>query len=201
MTPDAPFTLAGVVLAAGRSSRMGTDKALLSLDGQPLWRRQYELLAAAGVDMERLLSVRPEQTWAPVEIRRVVDAIPEGGPLGGIIAAMAASTSTHLVVLAVDLPRLPPAWFAQLRLRLEPRAGAVGQRDDGLFEPLAAIYPRAMAGLMVEEFSAGRQSLQSVVKRALASGMLHVQSIDADKSRWFENWNAPEEVKRSSRLQ
>jgi len=80
------FTLAGVVLRAGRSSRMGPDKALLMVDGQPLWLRQYELLAAAGAGWNVSLgSIRTG--LVPSDVRRVADAMADCGPLGGIVAA------------------------------------------------------------------------------------------------------------------
>jgi molybdopterin-guanine dinucleotide biosynthesis protein A len=174
---------------------MGVDKALLMVDGKPLWLRQYELLAAAGAGPERFLSVRSEQAWVPSDVRRVADATADCGPLGGIVAAMATCTCTHLLVLAVDLPRLPGEWFTRLREQIEPGVGAVGQRMSGPFEPLAAIYPRTMVELMAEELSAGRLSLQSVIKRAVGSGLLRLQSIDAESVGWFENWNSPEEIR------
>jgi molybdopterin-guanine dinucleotide biosynthesis protein A len=111
---------------------------------------------------------------------------------------MDACTCDHLIVLAVDLPRLSAAWFTRLREQIGPGVGVVGQHPTGLFEPLAAIYPRRMATLLAEELSAGRLSLQSVVKRAVTSGLLRFQSIDAESAKWFENWNTPEEIRPQS---
>lgn len=173
---------------------MGTDKALVEFEGQPLWRRQYNLLAQAGA-AERLLSVRVDQKWPPLEVTRVTDAAADLGPLAGIAAALAKTRHSHLLVLAVDMPRVPLAWFARLRERCAERIGVVGVREDGAYEPLAAIYPQAILPLVRAAISDRELSLQKLVERAVEEGLLRVQEIPASESAWFENWNEPADVK------
>jgi molybdopterin-guanine dinucleotide biosynthesis protein A len=149
--------MSGVVLAAGRSSRMGRDKALLEApEGGLMWERQRDVLAAAGA-REIFLSARPEQAWARAAVARaratraegersgrgesvgegggiavagvLHDALPDCGPLVGITAALErAVTATHVAVLAVDLPRLAAAWLVRLREASGSGVGAVGRR-------------------------------------------------------------------------
>jgi Molybdopterin-guanine dinucleotide biosynthesis protein A len=185
--------LSGVVLAGGASSRMGSEKALLTLDGLPLWRRQYNLLAHAGVS-DRLVSVRRDQNWPPPEVVRVIDAAPDGGPLVGIIAAMTRMRHPHLLVLAVDLPKVPVAWVARLRERCSERMGAVGQHANGTFEPLAAIYPQAFLSMARAAMAAGELSLQKLLASAVEDGLFREVAIMPEETSWFENWNAPEDV-------
>ena len=185
--------LSGVVLAGGLSMRMGREKALLDFEGGPLWRRQYNLLAQAGA-MERMLSVRADQSWPPLDVTRVVDAAPELGPLAGIAAALAKTRGSHLLVLAVDMPRLPAAWFARLRDRCAERIGVVGTHADGRFEPLAAIYPQALLPRVRAALSDRELSLQALIARSVDEGLLRVQEIPAADAAWFENWNEPEDV-------
>jgi molybdopterin-guanine dinucleotide biosynthesis protein A len=172
---------------------MGRDKALLELDGLPLWRRQHALIAQAGAT-ERFLSVRAEQPWPPLDVTRVVDPAPDLGPLGGIAVALGKMRHTHLIVLAVDLPRVPLAWFARLRERCAERIGVVGQRADGAFEPLAAIYPQAMLPSVRAAVSDRELSLQKLLARAVEQGLLRTQEITDAEVAWFENWNAPADV-------
>ena len=186
--------LSGVVLAGGLSTRMGSDKALVELDGVPLWRRQYNLLAQAGV-ADRMLSVRVEQKWPPLDVARVTDAAPESlGPIAGIVAALAKTRYSHLLVLAVDMPRVPLAWFARLRERCAERIGVVGARVDGHFEPLAAIYPQAMLPMVRAAVSDRELSLQKLIARGVEEGFLRVQEIPEAEAAWFENWNDPADV-------
>src|SRR4051812_35892367 len=104
-----------VLLAAGHSIRMGRDKALLEIDGQPAWRRQRDVLARVGA-AEIFLSARPEQAWARDAAMTgftalVHDAFPNCGPMGGIAAALARATHSPVAVLTIDLPRMTSEWF------------------------------------------------------------------------------------------
>ncbi|MEY3774430.1 MAG: hypothetical protein RLZZ129_1210 [Verrucomicrobiota bacterium] len=179
-----------VLLAGGRSSRMGTDKALLPVAGRSLWERQTDVLRMAGA-REICFSVRPEQTWVPDGARVVRDAVPGAGPLAGIVAALAVCREPHLAVLAVDLPQMEPAWFKQLLARCAPGIGAVGRRD-GFYEPLAAIYPRELLPASSSALARGEYSLQRLIAAA-GERMISVE-ISAVEAARFENWNEPSEA-------
>jgi molybdopterin-guanine dinucleotide biosynthesis protein A len=176
-----------VLLAGGRSTRMGVDKALLTVGGQPLWRRQWAVLAEAGAT-ERFISARPEQGWVPDGVPVVRDAVAEAGPLAGIAAALEQMRGTHLLVLAVDLPRMEAAWFGRLRALCAPGVGAVGRRE-GFYEPLAAIYPRGLARDAAARLMRGEYAMQRFI--AAAGAALRSVGIGADEAAWFANWNEP----------
>src|SRR4051812_22899580 len=132
------FPFSAVVLAAGHSTRMGRDKALLEIDGQPLWRRQRDILAEAGA-AEIFLSARPEQSWtrdAKGFTALIHDALPNCGPLVGITAAVERATHPLVAVLAIDLPNITPSWFRNLLATSTTTVGAVG-RSGERYEPLA----------------------------------------------------------------
>jgi molybdopterin-guanine dinucleotide biosynthesis protein A len=185
MTKPVPFS--AVLLAAGRSSRMGTDKALLRTEGRALWQRQVEVLRAAGA-REIFLSARPEQDWVPVDMKVVQDAAPDVGPLAGIASALALCSDGHLAVLAVDLAKMQSAWFAQLLARCAPGIGAVSRRS-GFYEPLAAIYPRELLPAAEAALTRGEYSLQHLL--TAAATQFNVREITDQEADWFENWNEP----------
>jgi molybdopterin-guanine dinucleotide biosynthesis protein A len=187
---SAPF--AAVLLAAGRSTRMGRDKALLEIDGEPLWRRQRATLAALG-PAELFLSVRPEQGWARGAKwdALLFDDLPNAGPMSGITAALERTTHGHAVVLAIDLPRMTPDWLRALAAGATPGVGVIGRRE-GFFEPLAAVYPRAMMSLFWEALVGARYALQPAIARGVAEGLMRVKDIAAAEVGLFENWNEPQ---------
>jgi molybdopterin-guanine dinucleotide biosynthesis protein A len=180
------------LLAGGRSTRMGREKATLEIDGVPLWRRQRDVLAGVG-PAEILLSVRSGQDW----VRHVdgfsavvVDAFEHAGPLCGITAALERMSCRHVAVLAVDMPQMKADWFRSLLAECEPGRGAVGRRDEK-FEPLAAIYPRELMPLAWEALLGGRHALQPLISEAESRGLMRVHEIAPEEAAWFENWNEP----------
>jgi molybdenum cofactor guanylyltransferase len=190
-----PFS--AVVLAAGRSTRMGRDKALLEIDGVPMWRRQRDVLASAGA-AEIFLSARPDQEWVRGAMATggfaavLHDAMPSAGPLCGITAALERASHGHVAVVAIDLPKMTAKWFERLRAECSPGAGAVGQRET-FFEPLGAIYPREIMPLAWSALSAGRYGLQPLLAEALAQGLVRAHGMGREEAAWFENWNEPQE--------
>jgi molybdenum cofactor guanylyltransferase len=197
---------AGVLLAGGASARMGSNKALLTVEGQPLWRSGYELLRRAGA-MERWVSVAAASNWLPPDVPALRDSARGLGPMSGIDAALekialgggqradAAPLPTHLLVLAVDLPRMQEAWFTRLMGECAPARGAVGQwSDTGAFEPLAGVYPVEIAPLVRQAVACQSYSMQRLVKNAVAAGLLAVRPITAPEAGWFANWNRPEDL-------
>lgn len=186
-----PFS--AVLLAAGHSTRMGRDKALLEVDGTALWARQRDVLARAGA-AEIFLSARPGQPWTRgvTGFTAVVqDSWPNSGPLAGLTAGLERASHPHVAVLAIDLPRISAAWFATLLADCSPGVGVVGRYGE-FFEPLAAVYPREMRWLAGEALARGELSLQHLLKAGVAQGRLRVRNLTDLEIALFENWNEPD---------
>lgn len=104
-----PADCIGIVLAGGRSRRMGCDKARLQWHGQSLLERALQCLANAGAGACRVSGNRPEPDALPDP-----QAFPQAGPLAGLWAAACAYPDRALVVVPVDMPHLPPEWLRRL---------------------------------------------------------------------------------------
>lgn len=186
-----PFS--AVVLAGGRSTRMGRDKARLTLaDGRTLLARQLGLIRAAGA-AEIFVSARPEQELELGDATLVIDRNPDCGPLGGIAAALAATSHPHLLVLAIDLARMPAAYLATLVVGRSPTCGVIPLRQ-GRPEPLAAIYPREAAPLATQALAAGERRATEWARQLVGLGLARWREVPAAEGAFFANWNRPEEI-------
>jgi molybdenum cofactor guanylyltransferase len=149
--------LLGLVLAGGRSERLGTDKAAVVLDGQPLLARAVALLQAVVADIR--VAARPDQ--ADDDLRRrfrlVADDLRGIGPAAGILAAHAAQPDAAWLVMACDMPRVDAGDLARLVAAREPARGATAFRGprDGRPEPLCAIYEPATLARFRRQVTAG----------------------------------------------
>ncbi len=184
-----PLPFAAVLLAGGRSRRMGRDKALLPLgDGLLLWQRQLDVLRQ--LEPAELFVSGPRREGFPPELICLLDEQPGRGPLGGISSALGATRAPLLVVLAVDLPRMTPEFLRGLLERSTDGRGVVPwHHASDLYEPLAAVYPSACLTLVQARLNGDDWSLQRFVRAA--GQTLHAYEIGAGEEAIFTNWNEP----------
>ncbi len=183
--------LHGLVLAGGRSTRMGRDKAGLQFDGKTQLTRAFELLEP--LVARCFVSVRGTQRDEPLRAAfpQVVD-LPDApaGPAAGIMAAQRAHPGVAWLVVACDLPRLDAATLQHLIARRDPRRVATAFRGsrDGLPEPLCAIWEPASAVPLSEAVAAGRLCPRKFLLQSdtLLLDQLHAESLD--------NVNTPAEL-------
>jgi molybdenum cofactor guanylyltransferase len=116
----APADVSGYVLAGGKSSRMGQDKALLELAGKPLVQRAVEKLRLVCAEVSIVGNRAELGVYAPV-----VRDLHEGcGPLGGVEAALLHSVKDWNLFMAVDTPFLPAGFLDAWVRRVMERSGA-----------------------------------------------------------------------------
>lgn len=187
--PRIGHEFSGLVLAGGRSTRMGRDKAFLRIEGTRLIDRQLALLRALGAQ-EGIVSGRRGVNYRVRPARVVLDCAPGSGPAAGILTGLQACHSPFLFVLAVDLPKISLPFAVQLVQRVTGACGVVPRNSRG-YEPLAAIYPRALSALWAPMLAAGECSLQALVRAAVAAGQLSVWDLTEDEAGALANWNSP----------
>lgn len=186
------MTLSAVLLAGGQSRRMGRDKAFLEIDGEALWQRQLAKLEA--VADEIFVSVHDVSSPIKTAHRTVFDPPGAHGPLAGLAGALRASAHPHLVVLAVDLPAMTPAFLCSLAARTAPGRGVVPLAD-GFFQGTAAIYPREILPLVENALQGEDLSFQNLLRQAIAAQRMESLPLTAAELPLFDNWNTPEAVR------
>jgi molybdopterin-guanine dinucleotide biosynthesis protein A len=129
------FTVA--IIAGGKSTRMGTDKAFVQLAGKPLIEHVIESVAGLGQVATVLITNRSE-AYAHLGLPIFNDVIPEAGSLGGIYTAIHHSPTPFTQVIACDTPFVRPALLAHM---LTLRSGVE------VVVPRVAGYPQGLHGL------------------------------------------------------
>lgn len=175
---------------------MGRDKAGVQIDGQPLWQRQLSTLRSLG-PAELLISGRPDGPYAAAGIEIVSDLTPAHGPLSGLEASLHRASHPLVLLLAIDLPSMTAVFLMRL-IRSISSSGEIAQGRvpclDGWFEPLAAIYPRRSLPLVRECLRGDDLSMQSFVRRAVASNLVQTLDLPSQDACLFQNVNTPEDL-------
>ncbi len=140
----------GLVLAGGKSRRMGHDKALIKYRGRPQIEIAYDM--AAILCKEVFVSCRSDQNYG---LPTLHDRIHEMGPLGGILSALMHDPAAAWLVLACDLPHLQLDLLQKLiaSRNIFLPATAYASTSDGKPEPLCAIWEPECRGLLFKALS------------------------------------------------
>lgn len=202
----------GVVLAGGRSSRMGSDKALLHLGGRPLIDYAMDILRNAGLPISISGSRADLVHLAPV----IADVEPSQGPLNGICSTLQTLAESWIVLLTVDMPLVPSSLVElMLEVAIDCNAAVVLPSFADRLYPFPCVLQRQLLSGLISEQAAGRygcleaisaaalkigKPLKAVQLESLKAGSLqrhqHRFPIDA----WLFNVNFPEDLRRAERL-
>ena len=152
-------SLAGLLLMGGQSLRMGRDKSALVLDGELLWKRQFDVLASVSRPVFRSVPY-----GHPPDDGVLPDPMVSPGPLPGIANALEAMPTDWLLVLAVDVPGVNDDVVRRLFSdRVE--GGVVMARVAGEAQPLLAVWHRAVLSVIRERLGAGERAVRTVLAR------------------------------------
>ena len=191
---------AAVLLAGGKSSRMGRDKSALPVNGEPLWQRQLGVLRATQ-PAEIFISGKSDGQYADCGVEILADEFPDCGPLGGIATALRRCKSGCLLVLAVDMPAMTAEFLRSLvaescrtAMGIIPSVGTLVRARAGI-EPLAAVYPRAALAIADECLCTGERKLETFIRKLEANQIVSVRTVAENDVALFANWNAPEDVR------
>lgn len=195
--------LSVLVLAGGRSERMGRDKAWIEFDGAPLI--EHILRRLSPIAAEFLVSVADPGPFCalvgriPVPLHTVVDHYPGAGPLAGLHAGLTAASQPLVFAVATDMPFVNPALVRRMA-DLAAGFDAVIPRTPGdtdgppLPEPLHALYRRACLPAVTRQIEAGGRRMVAFLSEIRVRYMdpAEIAPLDPDYLS-FINVNTPDE--------
>jgi molybdopterin-guanine dinucleotide biosynthesis protein A len=181
--------LFGLVLAGGKSKRMGRDKGLLSPNGKPQRDHLFDLLQP--LCEQTFYSIREDQTQELPEGRAFIVDLYEGlGPKGAIMSAFKSHPSNAWLIVATDLYLLNKELLQLLIEKRNPRKNAtvIVNKDTGYYEPLITIWEPLSMGFLQRDLDKGitcpRKTLMNI----------DVQLIENAPTLPLTNANHPENM-------
>ena len=158
---EAADEVCGLVLAGGQSRRMGTDKALLLLDGHPVIQWVVEQVAA--LCDEVILVVNEPARYEFLGLPIVTDQTPYGGPLVGLYSGLRSTSAPWCLAVACDMP-LVRTELLQGLLESRGPADAVLPRIDGRIQPFPGLYSRSCIDAIGALLTAGRSAARDLAE-------------------------------------
>ena len=196
LTSDQPtHDTTAVVLAGGKSSRMGRPKSLLLFDGEPLII--HIVRALKDIFAETVVVAAPEQELPDLPATVVRDEVAYQGPVGGIYYGLKAAGGKYCFVTSCDVPFLNPSLIAYLTSKILDCDVVVPHWQER-FQPLHAVYRRSVLPLLKEQLE--RAELRPVYLfdkvRTLSISEAEIRRFDGEGLS-FLNMNTPDDYARA----
>jgi molybdopterin-guanine dinucleotide biosynthesis protein A len=183
------------VLAGGKSSRMGSDKAFVRLGEETLLSHAMKVASAVAREVRIVGDAKKFAAFGQV----VEDVYRDRGPLGGIHAALSSSATDLNLMLAVDLPSVASNLLVYLLLRARKSAAMVTvPRTGGGLQPLCGAYRRGFAEVAEQSLRDGKNKIDSLFERIETCVIEEDELVRAGFSiEMFRNLNTPEELEQA----
>ena len=183
-----------VILAGGRSRRMGFNKALLDVGGRPMIRVLIDRVSS--LTNQILISSDDYASYRFLNFPVVPDQYTGCGPLAGFHAAMHWNTSSLYIMLACDLPNLRISLLSNLISLVKGFDAAIPRTKDGIMHPLCAVYRRTCLPSIEQALHCGTNK----VVVPFLNDTLAVRWISPEEGQYQEadlaNINTPEDLQR-----
>ncbi len=184
-------TLVTLILAGGKSSRMGRDKALVDYQGKPMLQRVYQVAAACTEQVYVLTPwIERYQNILPSNCQYLIESQPGKGPVNGLSEGLAQISADWILLLACDLPLLNveilQSWINKLPQIPTSTLALVPQRSQ-IWEPMCGFYRKEVKTELDSFLKMGKRSFQE-----LLSG-IEVEALNVDEKAdlMLFNCNSP----------
>jgi len=184
---SAPSAIFGLVLAGGKSSRMGRDKGLIEFYGKP--HREYVFDMLGGICENVFLSCKHDKD-IPEKLNPLADRLDMESPLNGIMSAFQLKSDVAWLTVPVDMPLIDVSVIQYLLAQRDPAyvATCFFDSDGQNPEPLVTLWETKAHPELLTFYNAGQTSPRKFLKEA------KVNIIPPPSTNIFININSPEDL-------
>ena len=183
---ETKFSVSGFVFAGGKSRRMGTDKALLEIDQQPILLRMIKLIEPF---CESVAISGQNDDYSVFNVKMVPDEFSGIGPISGIYSCLKHSSNDWNLIISVDVPFVNREFIRLLISKANDSDCVIPKHDSGI-EPLIALYHKSALKVVDEMIQSGEYKLMNLIGK-LNSSYLDCTELLLEYPKLFHNLNSP----------
>jgi len=154
--------ITGIILAGGKSSRIGSDKGFLLLNNKIFIQHIIEAMQPL---VKEIIIVSNNTDYDVFNLKRVNDLIENAGPLAGVYSGLHHSNTENNLVLSCDVPLINTKTLKQLTHNIEENTDIIQLESIGKTMPLIAIYKKRCKSKFLELLHEGERRLRFAVKQ------------------------------------
>ena len=182
-------TISTYILAGGRSTRMGTDKGLVELNGIPMIQHVINVVKNVS---DQIFIISNSEEYVKFNLQVICDEIHEIGPLGGLITGLRNTTSKWNLFIGCDMPYINVEVISLL-IKNKSDCHAIIPRHHDQIEPLCALYHSAALPIFEKQVSFGNYKVHDAISK-LNIVEIKVPSFLFQDKNPFQNMNTPSDL-------
>lgn len=180
--------ITGIILAGGKSSRMGSDKGFLLLNKKPFIQH---IIDALNPLVTEIVIVSNRIEYNGFKLKRVTDYIENSGPLAGVYSGLNSSETDYNIVLSCDIPLISTEILKKLIKNSDTISEVIQIESEGKTMPLIALYKKECKYKFYKLLEKGERRLQYAVEQCVTKNII----LDKKNSAFVANINTPKELK------
>lgn len=176
--------ITGIVIAGGKSSRMGTNKALIKYNGKMLIEHTISIIQP----LVTKIIISSNVSILKSKYQNIADTIIGIGPIGGLYSSMLESDTELNLIIPCDVPHVKTELYQQLIENSHNVDAVIPRLPNGKLEPLVASYNKSILPIIEHSINNGDYKLINLLSR------LNVKYIDVVDEEQFKNINTPNDI-------
>lgn len=187
--------ITGIIMAGGKSSRMGRDKGFVKIDNENLIDIAIRNLSK--VCSEVIISAN-HPDYENCGLKVVRDQYEAIGPMGGLYSALQHNSTLLNLVLSVDLPFVNTGLLKYLIHNVQDADVVVPVTGEGRYEPLCAIYNRSVLPLIEEMIRQKDFAIRHLYSKCVINRLIITEDLPFFRPELFMNINTPADLQQAN---
>jgi len=183
-----PKNITGIILAGGKSTRMGSDKGFVTYQSKPFIQHIIDALKPL---VNEIIIVSNNPDYNVFKLKRVNDIIEDAGPLAGIYTGLQHSNTEKNLVLSCDIPLINREVLEQLISQSNEEIDVIQAQSQGKTMPLIALYNKRCASTCLVLLESGERRLRFLINQLKSKTIV----LDDTLEKYTANINSQSDLK------
>jgi molybdopterin-guanine dinucleotide biosynthesis protein A len=179
--------ITGIILAGGKSSRMGTEKGLIIYKNKPFVEHIIEAMSPL---VDNIIIISNNKTYESFGFKCYEDLIKNTGPLAGIYTGLRYSKTNNNLIVSCDIPLIKTVVLQKLIDQKNDASEVIQIQSQGKNMPLIALYKKSCEVIFMEELHQNQKKVQKALKKCNVKTVI----IDGSLEQVTANINTPEDL-------
>ena len=179
--------ITGIILAGGKSTRMGTDKGFISFKNKTFVEH---IITAIQPLVNEIIIISNHNSYDQFELKRYDDLIKNAGPLAGIYTGLHYSNTENNLLVSCDVPLINKEVLQKLIEQINDTSEVIQLQSNGKNMPLIAIYKKKCEAVFLEELKQDQRKVQKAIKKCKVTTV----PIDTVLEKYTTNINTKKDL-------